>query len=116
MVQWFSGFAEKDFARAGYVATEEVTLDEGHWRANVELSILKIKDLFFCAGPLIQFPHSAVPQLVSLGLPASLEKGVVVLMQDHCICKPGDTLSPEQAKILVSLCNEIECLRNLDKQ
>ena len=61
------------------------------------------KALLFYAGPLIQFPHSFVPQLVSLGVPAALEKGVAVLTQDHYICRPGEKLSPEQAKLLVSL-------------
>jgi len=31
-------------------------------------------------------------------------KGVIVLLSDHIVCKKGDTLTPEQARLLVSMC------------
>lgn len=54
-------------------------------------------------GPLEQFAHSLEPHLRSLGLPTSLKKGIVTLIQDYVVCKKGQVLSPEQAKLLVSL-------------
>jgi len=77
--EYFSHFKETDFARAGNQAQMDITLDE---------------------GPLEQFPHSMEPQLRQLGLPTALKKGVVTLLKDHEVCKKGDVLSPEQARIL----------------
>ncbi|KAJ0068899.1 hypothetical protein NL108_014002, partial [Boleophthalmus pectinirostris] len=77
--EYFSHFKETDFARAGNQAQMDVTLDE---------------------GPLEQFTHSMEPQLRQLGLPTALKKGVVTLLKDHEVCKEGDVLTPEQARIL----------------
>lgn len=77
--EYFSNFKENDFARAGNKAQMDITLDE---------------------GPLEQFPHSMEPQLRQMGLPTALKKGVVTLLKDHAVCKEGDTLTPEQARIL----------------
>ncbi|XP_030633140.1 mRNA turnover protein 4 homolog [Chanos chanos] len=77
--EYFSSFKEMDYARAGNKAQMAVTLDE---------------------GPLDQFPHSMEPQLRQLGLPTALKKGVVTLLKDFDVCKEGDTLTPEQARIL----------------
>ncbi|XP_073426428.1 mRNA turnover protein 4 homolog [Dendrobates tinctorius] len=77
--EWFNQFREMDFARAGNKATYGVVLDE---------------------GPLEQFTHSMEPQLRQLGLPTTLKKGVVTLLSEYEVCKEGDTLTPEQARIL----------------
>jgi hypothetical protein len=50
----------------------------------------------------LNVPFSLEPQLRKLGLPTQLKNGVVELLQDTIICKKGDTLSPEQCKLLVS--------------
>ncbi|XP_072282211.1 mRNA turnover protein 4 homolog [Pyxicephalus adspersus] len=77
--EWFDQFQEIDFARAGNKATLDVVLE---------------------AGPLEQFTHSMEPQLRQLGLPTALKKGVVTLLSEFEVCKEGDTLTPEQARIL----------------
>lgn len=79
VLDWFSQFKESDFARAGNKATLTVSLDK---------------------GPLEQFPHSMEPQLRQLGLPTALKKGVVTLISDYEVCREGDVLTPEQARIL----------------
>ncbi|XP_007443685.1 mRNA turnover protein 4 homolog, partial [Python bivittatus] len=79
VINWFSQFRETDFARAGNKATFTVSLD---------------------TGPLEQFSHSMEPQLRQLGLPTALKKGVVTLISDYEVCKEGDVLTPEQARIL----------------
>ncbi|XP_022196364.1 mRNA turnover protein 4 homolog [Nilaparvata lugens] len=77
--EWFRTFEAEDYSRSGSVASETVHLPE---------------------GPLPDFPHSIEPHLRQLGLPTSLQKGVVTLIKDHTVCNVGDVLNPEQAKIL----------------
>ncbi|XP_065786011.1 mRNA turnover protein 4 homolog isoform X2 [Muntiacus reevesi] len=77
--EWFTKYTEMDYARAGNKATFTVNLDP---------------------GPLEQFPHSMEPQLRQLGLPTALKKGVVTLLSDYEVCREGDVLTPEQARIL----------------
>jgi len=79
VTQWFESYADVDFARTGCTAEQEVVLKE---------------------GPLEQFTHSMEPQLRQLGLPTKLVKGVVTLTRDYVVCKEGDALKPEQARIL----------------
>ncbi|KAK6740159.1 hypothetical protein RB195_008560 [Necator americanus] len=69
----------EDHARAGHVARETITVPE---------------------GPLPQFAFSMEPQLRKLGLPTKLEKGAIELYQDYEICKEGEPITAEQAKIL----------------
>ncbi|XP_017264224.1 mRNA turnover protein 4 homolog [Kryptolebias marmoratus] len=79
VLEFFNQFKEMDYARAGNQAQMDVTLEE---------------------GPLEQFPHSMEPQLRQLGLPTALKKGVITLLKDHEVCKEGDVLTPEQARVL----------------
>ncbi len=59
--------------------------------------------LFSLLGPLDQFSHSMEPYLRSLGLPTSLERGKVTLLQDYTVCEMASILTPEQAKLMVSI-------------
>ncbi|CAG7784829.1 unnamed protein product [Allacma fusca] len=79
VVNFFENFVEWDYARCGNKANETVVLEEG-----------KLK----------QFPHSIEPHLRSLGLPTSLQKGVVTLIKEYTVCKKGQVLNANQAKIL----------------
>jgi len=78
-VDWFSTFGEEEYARAGNVATEGFKIDK---------------------GALPQFSHAIEPHLRSLGLPTSLQKGVVTLDRDYVVCAAGDVLTAERARIL----------------
>lgn len=79
--RFFSKYSEPDYARTGNIATEDVSI---------------------LAGPLTQFQHTMEPELRKLGLHTSLKKGIVTLDVDYTICKKGDKLKPEQARLLVN--------------
>ncbi|XP_034253958.1 mRNA turnover protein 4 homolog [Thrips palmi] len=79
IVDFFKNFREPDFARSGFVATEDVVLP---------------------AGPLEEFSFAMEPQLRQWGMPTSLQRGVVTLLQDYQLCKKGSVLTPEKARIL----------------
>jgi mRNA turnover protein 4 len=76
---FFEGYAEADFARSGFVATEAVQVD---------------------AGPLEMFEASQETQLRALGLDVTLVRGVVTLRHAFSVCEVGDVLTPERAKLL----------------
>lgn len=76
---WFKEYSTEEFARGGFKAAETVTLPE---------------------GPLPDFSHAIEPHLRKLGMPTSLQKGIVTLIGEYTVCKKGQTLTPEQAKIL----------------
>ncbi|KMZ59837.1 mRNA turnover protein 4 [Zostera marina] len=75
----FDEYEELDFARTGTAATEKVELME---------------------GPLEQFTHEMEPFLRKQGIPVRLNKGVIELVSDFVVCKEGEPLSPESARIL----------------
>lgn len=79
VVDWFKEYSAEEFARGGFVATETVKLPE---------------------GPLPEFSHAIEPHLRKLGMPTKLDRGIVTLYSDFTVCEKGQTLTPEQAKIL----------------
>lgn len=86
VIEWFKEFGVGDYARSGFKAKETISLP---------------------AGPLEDFSHAMEPYLRQLGLPTTLERGVVTLLKDYEICKAGNVLTPEQAKILKLLDNKL---------
>lgn len=79
VLNWMEEYEEADFARSGYVTSQSIVLPE---------------------GPMPDFPHSIEPHLRQLGMPTALQKGVVTLIKEYVVCKKGQTLTPEQARIL----------------
>lgn len=79
VLEYFKHLSDPDFARAGNEAGQTVTINK---------------------GPLPAFSHAMEPQLRALGLPTSLNKGVVTLVKDFKICEMGQTLTSEQCRIL----------------
>jgi len=79
VVDWFKEYSAEEFARSGFVAADTVTLPE---------------------GPLPDFSHAIEPHLRKLGMPTKLDRGIVTLYSDFTVCEKGQTLTPEQAKIL----------------
>ncbi|XP_035729293.1 mRNA turnover protein 4 homolog [Vespa mandarinia] len=75
---WMEQCEELDYARSGFVPNTSVTLPEGQ---------------------MPSFPHSMEPYLRQLGMPTALQKGVVTLTKQFKVCRKGQPLTPEQAKI-----------------
>lgn len=86
VLDYFNGYSEPDYARSGYRATNTMVLKK---------------------GPLEQFSHAMEPQLRKLGLPTTLQKGTITLQDDFVVCKEGDVLNSEQARILKLFGNEM---------
>lgn len=77
--KYFQSFERKTYARSGCIATQDVTLD---------------------AGIIESQPFSNFELLKRLGLPVSLNRAKIELLKDFVICKGGQTLNPEQCKLL----------------
>lgn len=78
-------FERTDYARCGTVAPEDVVLYKG--------PLLKV------SGEKI--PHYMEEHLRKIGLPTRLDDGNVVLISDYTVCKRGQKIDSNQAKILV---------------
>ncbi|XP_059048132.1 mRNA turnover protein 4 homolog [Achroia grisella] len=79
VLQWFNDYSESEYARSGFIAERDVILP---------------------SGPLEDFSHTIEPHLRRLGLPTSLERGVIHLIKEYQVCRKGNPLTPEQASIL----------------
>lgn len=79
VLQYFDGFAEPHYARSGATASRSFEIP---------------------AGPIEHLPFNMEPQLRKLGLPTSLQHGVIQLATNVTVCNEGDELTPEQCKIL----------------
>ncbi|XP_050443476.1 mRNA turnover protein 4 homolog [Adelges cooleyi] len=80
VIEWFDNYSEPEYPRAGARAAYAVTLNEG-----------PLPDTFI---------HSMEPSLRELGLPTSLQRGVIQVLKDHTICKEGAIITPEQSRLL----------------
>ncbi|XP_076639292.1 ribosomal protein LP0-like [Colletes latitarsis] len=79
VLKWMEEYEVLEYARSGFIIEETITLPE---------------------GPMPEFAHSLEPHLRQLGMPTALQKGVVTLIKEYNVCKKGQALTPEQARIL----------------
>lgn len=62
VLQWFKDYRAAEYARSGFIATKDVVLPQ---------------------GPLKDFSHTIESHLRQLGLPTSLERGVINLIKEY---------------------------------
>uniref|UniRef100_A0A6V1SP53 Ribosome assembly factor mrt4 n=1 Tax=Heterosigma akashiwo TaxID=2829 RepID=A0A6V1SP53_HETAK len=75
---YFSNFSKKDFAKAGAIAPETVTLERGS----------------------LNFPAYMMSEIRKLGLTVEVRDAVLELMEDATICVAGEPIGVEAAKLL----------------
>jgi mRNA turnover protein 4 len=90
-IQYFSAYSQTDFARAGTSAPREFVVPAG--------------TVYSRGGEIpedqdVPLSHSLEQEVRSLGMPASLVKGRVVLNQPYVVCKHGDMLNSHQTRLL----------------
>lgn len=88
--QFFAEYAVEDYARAGFEATETVTVP---------------------AGRLEEMPHTMCETLRKLGMPVKLDKGTVVNTEEYTICTEGKTITPEQGRLLKMFAKQLAVFR-----
>jgi mRNA turnover protein 4 len=82
VLRYFSKFSHMDFAKAGAVPDETISVP---------------------AGPLSSFPVTMIDELRKLGLVVEADNGAVVLRSDTIVASAGVPLTPEQARLLMKL-------------
>jgi len=79
VIDFIKNYKEVDYARAGFISLQTISVEE---------------------GPLPQMNHALEPYLRSLGLPTLLQNGVIQIQRNFDLCKAGEVLTPERAKLL----------------
>jgi len=79
VLPFFQKYKMTTFAKTGFVATKDYTLNK---------------------GVLSQFVFSQEYVLKKMGLPVLLKEGRLILNQDYLVCQKGQPLKPEQCKLL----------------
>lgn len=79
VLNFLNTYKELDYARSGALATQQVELNK---------------------GPMPTFSHAMADRLRKIGLPVMLKNGVITLEKDYTVCKLGEPLTPDAAKIL----------------
>lgn len=98
LLQYFASLSIRDYARAGIVAEETVELAAGQLE-HAEDTI----------GGWCSFAME--PQLRKLGLPTQLQKGRVHVTTDFTVCRLGEPLSSESAKLLKLMGRKLSSFR-----
>lgn len=91
VLEYFEGYVEVDFARAGISAPRTFTVPEGVvYSRGGELS----------AEDDVPLPHSLEVTVRKWGMPTRLDKGKIMLDQEYTVCKEGKELNSHQTALL----------------
>jgi mRNA turnover protein 4 len=91
VLEWFEGFVEVDYARAGGLATRTFTVPAGVVHSTGGEQAVE-DDL--------SLPHSLETTVRKWGMPTRLEKGKVILDSEYTVCTEGKPLSSDQTALL----------------
>ncbi|KAI9793829.1 MAG: mRNA turnover and ribosome assembly protein [Peltula sp. TS41687] len=90
-LEFFSTYVQDDYARAGTTATREFIVPAG---------IVYSRGGEIPEGEDLPVPHTFDAVLRDLGLPTRLDRGKVMLDQEHRVCKEGEVLDSKQTRLL----------------
>ena len=91
VLEWFEGFSEVDFARAGGEATRTFTVPAGVVHSTGGEQAVEDD---------VPLPHSLEATVRKWGMPTRLDKGKVVLDSEYTVCTEGKVLSSDQTALL----------------
>ncbi|CAK4034013.1 mRNA turnover [Lecanosticta acicola] len=91
VLEYFEGYVEVDFARAGIAATRTVTVPAG---------VVYSRAGEVPAEDDVALPHSLEVTVRKWGMPTRLDKGKVVLDQEYTICQEGKEMNSHQTALL----------------
>lgn len=91
VLEYFEGFVEVDFARAGVVATRTVTVPAGVVYSRAGEVVVEDD---------VPLPHSLEVTIRKWGMPTRLDKGKVMLDQEYTICEEGKEMNSHQTALL----------------
>lgn len=91
VLEYFEGYVEVDFARAGVLASRTFTVPEGVvYSTGGEQAV----------EDDVALPHSMEATVRKWGMPTRLEKGKVLLDQEFVLCEEGKVLNSNQTALL----------------
>ncbi|GAB7352520.1 hypothetical protein MBLNU459_g2916t1 [Dothideomycetes sp. NU459] len=91
VLEYFEGYSEMDFARAGVKATQDFVVPAG---------VVYSMGGQMAAEDDVPLPHSVEVTVRKWGMPTKLEKGKVVLDSEYVLCREGQTLNSHQTALL----------------
>ncbi|KAF2011536.1 mRNA turnover protein-like protein 4 [Aaosphaeria arxii CBS 175.79] len=91
VLEYFAGYSETDYARAGIQATQTFTVPAG---------VVYSRGGELPAEDDVPLPHSLETTIRKWGMPTRLVKGKVTLDADYTVCKEGQTLNSNQTALL----------------
>nr|POF21084.1 ribosome assembly factor mrt4 [Quercus suber] len=91
VLEYFEGYAEMDFARAGVRAMRTFTVPAGVvYSTGGEQAV----------EDDVPLPHSLEVTVRKWGMPTKLEKGKVVLSEEYVVCEEGKEMNSHQTALL----------------
>jgi mRNA turnover protein 4 len=91
IIDYFSAYAQTDFARAGIAATRTFTIPAG---------VVYSRGGELAPEDDVQLPHSQETTLRKWGMPTKLDKGKILLDAPYTVCKEGQILNSHQTALL----------------
>jgi mRNA turnover protein 4 len=91
VIEYFAGYAETDFARAGVTASRTFTIPAG---------VVRSRGGEIADDEDVPLPHSVETTIRKWGMPTRLDKGKIYLDVPYTVCKEGEVMNSHQTALL----------------